>query len=274
MITHRRMRGRPHAVVALSLVSLVAAGCFDDRPPDDPLINSESHWLQPCDEDAECGGARCICHVCTTECVADDACAQPGEGGGICLAPASDAQHRQCDQSSPAAQGICLAPCEVDVDCLEETARCFDGACISPPGCLDDKFWDIDGAVIEFEGAPLTLEFDERGRPADLAVRICKPGDALEEHQAILTGVGPWEGQLLFEQSITPTPAGSSCTLWITIGVPDPPVTPGARLEGDARAITPPECAGDYGFECAPQVATPCGTCAIAPWSVTRGCHP
>lgn len=35
---------------------------------------TETHWLAMCSVDADCGGLRCLCGVCTQDCTDDDAC--------------------------------------------------------------------------------------------------------------------------------------------------------------------------------------------------------
>ena len=35
---------------------------------------TETHWLASCSADADCGGLRCLCGVCTEDCADDDAC--------------------------------------------------------------------------------------------------------------------------------------------------------------------------------------------------------
>lgn len=124
----------------LILGLFVLCACNEAAPPDDgPLVNSNTHWLTPCESDAECGDLECHCEICTTPCDSNNAC---GALGGVCARDGeSDAYANQCVSGDRDVQdaGVCLAPCAMDAECgLEEI--CQDGACtpadVACPGGL------------------------------------------------------------------------------------------------------------------------------------------
>lgn len=106
-------------------LTLLVAGCIESAPPPGSgRVDSESHWLAPCADDAECGGLACLCGVCTRACDAAAPCGGEARcvdfGGAVC-APV------------PA----CAAGCEGDGDC-PDALRCIGGACQPAYACLFD----------------------------------------------------------------------------------------------------------------------------------------
>jgi hypothetical protein len=88
--------------------------------------DSETHWLEACDQDSDCGELSCICGVCTQPCQSDQACQADG-GDALCIpsAQASD----QC--GAPPAQ-ICWRGCQDNSDCAWlEGGVCLSGVCAS-----------------------------------------------------------------------------------------------------------------------------------------------
>lgn len=88
-----------------------------------------TNWLVACANDADCGGASCICGICTQSCMAANTCA---ESGGLC--GESFAATTQC--SGQANAGICMAACAQESDC-ETGQTCVAGACVKreAPSC-------------------------------------------------------------------------------------------------------------------------------------------
>jgi hypothetical protein len=86
---------------------------------------SQTHWLQTCDRDAQCGSAlSCECGRCVAPCGANDRC----DVAGIdteCQARSSGAVQAMCGAAD--ATALCLEPC--DGKC-ESGQRCVAGACI------------------------------------------------------------------------------------------------------------------------------------------------
>ncbi len=116
----------PLACLAPLALTLLVAGCIESAPPPGGgRVDSESHWLAPCADDAECGGLACLCGTCTRACDAAAPCGGEARcvdfGGDVC-APA------------PA----CAAGCVGDADC-PDTLRCIGGACQPTPVCVFDE---------------------------------------------------------------------------------------------------------------------------------------
>src|SRR5687767_2151445 len=84
--------------------------------------DSNTHWLEPCERDAECGDLVCVCGQCTQPCEDDGACGD--------LPGASCAQSNAC--SSASEPSSCVAECTRDADCgaLREGLRCLEQQCV------------------------------------------------------------------------------------------------------------------------------------------------
>jgi len=85
--------------------------------------NKNTNWLVTCSSSADCGGADCICGVCTVSCSTGDTCAA---NGGICSD--SFAATTQCNGQTNT--GICLTACAQETDC-DASRTCVAGACVS-----------------------------------------------------------------------------------------------------------------------------------------------
>lgn len=71
------MRNRTRGVCAIMLgsaLALSAAGCGKSNTGGE---GSETHWLQTCDTDDDCGVGQCLCGVCTLPCVSLRDCPAP-----------------------------------------------------------------------------------------------------------------------------------------------------------------------------------------------------
>lgn len=98
---------------AALLVAATALACSGSEGPD---TDSETHWMERCSEDADCGeDLDCLCGLCTTGC--DDEC---------------DELTRKCvevgEQCEEVDDSICLERCEEDEDCPTDL-ECVDGVC-------------------------------------------------------------------------------------------------------------------------------------------------
>ena len=82
--------------------------------------HKNTNWLMTCASAADCGGASCICGICTVPCSTADECA---ESSGIC--GDSFAATTQC--SGQANAGICMASCSQESDC-DAASTCVAGA--------------------------------------------------------------------------------------------------------------------------------------------------
>lgn len=60
--------------------------------------DSNTHWLDVCERDDQCGSLQCICGVCTKTCTADATCAGLGDNA-VCAAP-------DCSQTT---ETVCVA---------------------------------------------------------------------------------------------------------------------------------------------------------------------
>jgi hypothetical protein len=130
----------PHLRGLLALLLVVAASlCGCGVKEDDPTVGSETHWLQACEEDADCDDVgRCICRVCTVACDdRADGCASLPGFAATCQAPDAAPTLALCgDQPAPAA-GMCLATC--DGDNLTCADRAPGTACSAGVVCAPDK---------------------------------------------------------------------------------------------------------------------------------------
>jgi hypothetical protein len=185
---------RPWALGGCLALALVWGGCKDDTERYAPDTDSETHWLQPCDEDAECGALSCVCGVCVEACDEDAACAPLGQGA-LCR-PADGSLG--CGVTPEG--GVCLPGCERDDECgaLGDEARCVEGACAvvsdAPPVevCDDEIDNDLDGEVDEGCDAPLVEEC-ANGIDDDLDGEVDE-GCANDDAQAVCEGTdGRWD---------------------------------------------------------------------------------
>jgi hypothetical protein len=92
-------------------------------------VGGDTHWLQACDDDGECGRGSCSCGLCTEPCTRDAECA--GGPAAQCYATASPGVRAACAAGTaldPSATGICLAQCSADRECTHGQ-QCIGGAC-------------------------------------------------------------------------------------------------------------------------------------------------
>lgn len=143
------------------LLILVLFGCDGGRPGSG-RTDSESHWLEPCTSDAECGELACICGMCARACTpADGVCADLG-ADATCLA-------------LPAACGgvtACTRPCDQASACGADHLTCEGGACHTGAAPLDGGT----DANIPRDMASLDMSVD-MARPADMSPADMSPVD-------------------------------------------------------------------------------------------------
>lgn len=114
---------RALGLLAAALCALAA--CATKTEP----YEGETHWLEACQFDEDCGVGHCLCGICSTGCETDRDC-DAGTPRGLCYAAASPGLSFYCDAQRIESQGVCLAGCERDDDCPAGTA-CSRGACLS-----------------------------------------------------------------------------------------------------------------------------------------------
>lgn len=85
----------------------------------------QTHWLQSCEKDADCGELSCLCGFCVSECAAGGSCSVEGRDTE-CFAANANAVRALCE--APQAQPLCLEPCDGECSAGQ---RCVDGACIA-----------------------------------------------------------------------------------------------------------------------------------------------
>ena len=83
---------------------------------------SQTNWLNPCNQDADCGAGECWCHVCSAPCAADDECAS-----GSCRAT----EDLGCAGPSTSPL-LCVVECSTQADCRGRGPgiECVNGACL------------------------------------------------------------------------------------------------------------------------------------------------
>jgi len=85
----------------------------------------QTHWLERCDSDADCGSLSCICDVCIVAC--DDAQTCSVEGRATeCQSSDAAAARALCGGAAP--MPICLEPCASGCDSGQ---RCVGDACVT-----------------------------------------------------------------------------------------------------------------------------------------------
>lgn len=82
--------------------------------------DSNTHWLDQCSNDTECGDLKCYCGLCTAACAGDEACSALG----------SNATCEGRPFGCQVAAGVCVASCETSMDC-PAGLRCEAGLCTS-----------------------------------------------------------------------------------------------------------------------------------------------
>jgi hypothetical protein len=97
-------RSIQHTVwVAAVTAAVIGCGARVDKGN----TGSETHWLDECKRDAECGAESCLCESCTRGCTTDADC-RIGNVAAKCVANADLKQASTCDTDTPSR--VCAAP--------------------------------------------------------------------------------------------------------------------------------------------------------------------
>jgi hypothetical protein len=100
---------RKDSIVATLAVALAVLALFGCAPRiNTPSVDSQSHWLQPCNQDAQCGEFSCLCGVCSSLCSSNAQCNEASGVPAKCAAP--DSGDDQCAQLATNEQ-ICVQDC-------------------------------------------------------------------------------------------------------------------------------------------------------------------
>jgi hypothetical protein len=120
------LAGTPQLIVTvgLALAALGVMGC--NARVLDPRVDSQSHWLKPCQYDADCGVLSCLCGICTSVCSNSAECNVVSGVQAKCSAP-DPASPVQCPQL-PANEAICVQDCDKG-DCV---VRATGGSTLTP----------------------------------------------------------------------------------------------------------------------------------------------
>jgi hypothetical protein len=93
-------------------------GCGNGSDSSAGSAQGQTHWLESCERDSDCGGLACICGVCIAECDADGGCSVEGRTT-VCQSPNATGARALCGAPAPAP--ICLEECgegcPADQDC-------------------------------------------------------------------------------------------------------------------------------------------------------------
>lgn len=149
-------------LVATTLLAATLLGCAKST---DPVMGSQTHFLQTCDDSCP-APYDCICGVCTVECSEDAMCSTQASAAQ-CVAPAS----ASCSEL----ESVCDVSCERDRECepLGADFECSDGRCRQAPGPLPAD-----------AGSDADTTPDERGRlcdgSQDMRVGYTSEGGAVE----------------------------------------------------------------------------------------------
>lgn len=116
---------------------------------------SETHWLQSCVSDSECGTLQCHCGICTAACSESDECVVPGAEAARCVERATlDAQ---CAPSAP--RRLCAAATSGETDPRRDGGS--SGEAMSDGGSSDEAMSDGGGGDND-----VSDEIDAGGDPA------------------------------------------------------------------------------------------------------------
>lgn len=112
---------------------LVSFTWFACSSPTQPSTDSESHFLSPCDSDADCrGDYQCICSLCTKSCSSSDECTF-GSSTVACVDPSASPFDTVCGVDTDGPDGVCLLDCDIDSDCSVLGSRyiCESSVCVA-----------------------------------------------------------------------------------------------------------------------------------------------
>lgn len=102
------------------LMGLALTACQQDTGSQS---EAETHWLDQCGADADCGAGICVCGVCTEACDAEGICAE--EARPAC------ANVQRLARICGAPVAACVRECAVEADCGAGDFACRDGLCVA-----------------------------------------------------------------------------------------------------------------------------------------------
>lgn len=108
--------------ITFGLGAAIVGACGKDTDTED----SQTHWLDECERDSECGGLSCECGRCVARCDASASCATEGRATR-CFEPTDAAIAALCGPGT--APSLCLEPCGSSAPCPGGQA-CQGGACV------------------------------------------------------------------------------------------------------------------------------------------------
>lgn len=126
-----KLGSAPWMLAGVLAFTLHANACAkSENPPD----NGQTHWLQSCDDDDDCGDLSCECGVCTILCASDDACTAIS---GITCRSAAALASGECS-GEPEAPLLCLndelaMPSEPRDSGTPDSGLSDDAAVLPPP---------------------------------------------------------------------------------------------------------------------------------------------
>lgn len=181
------------ALTALAIAGLYA--CGDGGSPQ-PVVDSQTHWMQPCVTTAECGPLVCSCGFCSEPC--DDAAACSAHDGAVCA--------MGCGEAS-----LCLPACGEPGECAEfgDFLTCADGRCIPDDQVPEpDAGPDADPGDSDVPEVPEPCTLEPTPRPLVDAVTPDSPpaiatgsatsawvdGTLGRAHIAVSSGDSAWRG--------------------------------------------------------------------------------
>jgi glucuronoarabinoxylan endo-1,4-beta-xylanase len=139
----------------LTLVGCLALGC---QPDEGPRTGSQTNWLRACVRDAECGSSlACGCGVCTRACDTQSSC--DSLSGAVCVGSNDPGAIGVCNGQAPAANGLCLPPCEAGQCPNGQT--CVAGVCSPLPEPTARVVIDASGRHQSLTGFGATLAYAE-----------------------------------------------------------------------------------------------------------------
>lgn len=141
--------------VGLLAACVFAAACAVSERPSD---NGQSHWLDACESDAECGELSCLCGVCTTSCSEDSECDRRVGRDAVCRSAVLPSCTSERDAPS-----LCLPPViTVPDDATISTAQPIDAAVDDAPSAVTPP---RDSSAPDTSIEPLTNDGGADGGP-------------------------------------------------------------------------------------------------------------
>ncbi len=154
--------------------------CPDGEGEGGSSVDSQTHWLRPCEDDSQCGEAyQCLCGICTVTCEEDQACGGTGTTSQCFVAVEGIGDELCTLEEGPA--GICLPDCSEDNPCRDGEV-CAQGACVPEerePECRAEVL--VEDVVDSEEVGALLLHCEAR-------MREC--GERTEDMSVVFDGAG------------------------------------------------------------------------------------